>query len=119
MDEIFDKMQAGEALIAPYYAGDYFAMAEENPDLQFVYPKEGTNIFVDAVCIPKSCTNKEAAEMYINFLNEPEVAAQNMDYIGYSTPNSAAYDLLDTEVTGNPIRYPDAEQIANAQYLST
>ena len=61
-------MESGEAAIAPYYAGDYLAMATENPDLAFVYPKEGTNIFVDAMCIPANAKNKAAAELFINFM---------------------------------------------------
>lgn len=68
MDEIFDKMGAGDALIAPYYAGDALTILEENEDLNFVVPKSGTNLFVDAMCIPKSSKQKEAAEMYINFM---------------------------------------------------
>lgn len=68
MDEIFDKMGAGDALIAPYYAGDALTIMEENDSLNFVVPKSGTNLFVDAMCIPKSSKQKEAAEMYINFM---------------------------------------------------
>ena len=68
MDDVFNKMEGGEAAIAAYYAGDCIGMAENNPDLAFVYPKEGTNIFVDSICIPKGCQNKDAAELYINFL---------------------------------------------------
>ena len=74
MDEIFDKMGAGEAIIAPYYAGDAVTLMDEYEDLGFAIPESGTNLFIDAVCIPKGCRNKEAAEMYINFLNEPDVA---------------------------------------------
>jgi len=107
MDEIFDKMQGGEAALAPYYAGDALTMIDANPDLAFATPKEGTNIFYDAMCIPTSCQQKEAAEMYINFMCEAEVAAANIEYIGYSTPNAAAYALLDEETQNNPISYPD------------
>ncbi|MEG1774751.1 MAG: spermidine/putrescine ABC transporter substrate-binding protein, partial [Oscillospiraceae bacterium] len=85
MDEIFDKMGAGEAAIAPYYAGDAITMIDENPDLAAAFPREGTNIFVDAMCIPKGSKQKEAAEMYINFMCEPEVGAATVEYIGYST----------------------------------
>lgn len=107
MDEIFDKMGGGSAAIAPYYAGDAVTMMEDNPDLSWAIPEEGTNQFVDALCIPATSAQKEAAEMYINFLNEPEVALANAEYIGYSTPNTAAFALLNEDVQNNPLQYPD------------
>ncbi|MEG1869693.1 MAG: spermidine/putrescine ABC transporter substrate-binding protein [Oscillospiraceae bacterium] len=115
MDQIFDKMQGGEAALAPYYAGDFYTMKEVNDKLEFCVPKEGTNLFVDAVCIPKGAANKQAAEMYINFLNEPQVAAANIEYICYSTPNKAALALLDEETRNDPVRYPNTEQMKNMQ----
>lgn len=113
MDEVFDKMAAGEALLAPYYAGDALTILEDNEDLDFVIPKSGTNLFVDAMCIPSSAKQKEAAEMYINFMCEPDIAYANIDYICYSTPHSAAYEMLDEEVREDPVSYPDSEFIAN------
>ena len=92
MDEIYNKMESGAAAMAPYYAGDYFSMYENNPDLDFVYPKEGTNIFVDSVCIPASTKNKEAAELYINFLMDPNVALENAYMICYASPNAAVVE---------------------------
>ena len=74
MDEVFDKMEGGNAAIAPYYAGDFLTMKENNDDLEFVYPKEGVNIFVDSICVPKSCQNYDAAMLYIDFLTDPEIA---------------------------------------------
>lgn len=112
MDEIFDKMGAGDALIAPYYAGDALTILEENEDLNFVVPKSGTNLFVDAMCIPKTSKQKEAAEMYINFMCEPDIAYANIDYICYSTPHSEAFNMLDEDTRSNPISYPDEEFIA-------
>ena len=91
-------MEGGEAAIAPYYAGDAIIMMEENPDLAFAIPKEGTNYFVDAMCVPATSANKEAAEMYINFLCETEVALANCEYIGYSTPQVEAEQLLPDEL---------------------
>ena len=92
----FDRMQGNEAAIAPYYAGDAINMMAVN-SLRFVIPKEGTNLFFDAVCIPKikgdteeSRLKKLASEMYINFLNEPEIAAANIEYIQYSTKRRSA-----------------------------
>lgn len=113
MDEVFDKMEAGDALIAPYYAGDALTMLENNDSLDFVIPKSGTNLFVDAMCIPSSARQKEAAEMYINFMCEPDIAFANIDYICYSTPNSAAYEMLDEETRESPVCYPDEDFIAN------
>lgn len=113
MDEIFDKMGAGDALIAPYYAGDALTILEENEDLNFVVPKSGTNLFIDAMCIPSSARQKEAAEMYINFMCEPDIAFANIDYICYSTPHQAAFDMLDEDVRESSVSYPDSQFIAD------
>lgn len=113
MDEVFDKMAAGEALLAPYYAGDALTILEDNEDLDFVVPKSGTNLFVDAMCIPSSAKQKEAAEMYINFMCEPDIAFANIDYICYSTPHSGAYEMLDGEVRESHVSYPDSQFIAD------
>lgn len=112
MDEIFDKMAAGDAWIAPYYAGDALTILEQNEDLRFVVPKSGTNLFIDAICIPSCAKQKEAAEMYINFLCEPDIAFANIDYICYSTPHSAAFDMLDEETRTSTVSYPDEDFIA-------
>lgn len=109
MDEIFDKMGAGEALIAPYYAGDAITIMEDNDSLGFVVPASGTNLFIDAMCIPSSSKNKEAAEMFINFMCEPDIAFANIDYICYSTPHSAAYEMLDDEIKEDETYYPSDE----------
>ncbi len=113
MDEIFDKMGAGDALIAPYYAGDALTIMDENDSLNFVVPASGTNLFVDAMCIPTTSKQKEAAEMYINFMCEPDIAFANIDYICYSTPHSAAYEMLDEEVQNDPVSYPSQDFIAD------
>ena len=115
MDQIFDKMERGEAWAAPYYAGDYLTMVEENPDLGFSHPKEGYNIFIDAMCIPKGCQNKEGAEAFINYLCRPDISAANLDYIGYSTPETAAKEYMDEEVTSSPVAYPDDETLARSE----
>lgn len=115
MDEIFDKMQGEEAVLAPYYAGDAITMMENNENLGFAVPKEGTNIFTDAACIPKGAKQKEAAEMYLNFLLESQVAAANCDYIGYSTPQDEALQLLEQEVRENPVAYPSDEVLDKAE----
>lgn len=115
MDQIFDKMEREEAWIAPYYAGDYLMMAEENDALAFCYPDEGFNVFIDAFCIPKGAPNKAAAEAYINFLCSPEISGENLEYLGYSTPISAAKEFMDPEVAESPVAYPDAETLSRAQ----
>lgn len=112
MDQIYDKMEREEAWIAPYYAGDYLMMAEENPDLKFYFPKEGFNLFIDAICIPKGCQNKKAAEEYINFLCDPEISGGNLDYLGYSTPISEAKQYMDEATASSDIAYPSAEVLA-------
>ncbi len=105
MDEIFDKMGAGEAALAPYYAGDAVTLMDEYEHLSFAIPKSGTNLFFDAMCVPVTSTQREAAEMYINFMCEPDIAYATTSYIGYSTPNQAAYDMLDDEVKNDGISY--------------
>ena len=86
-DEIYNKMGTGSAAIAAYFAGDYITMLEDNEYLKFYYPKEGTNVFVDAMCIPAYSTQKEIAMEYINFMLSEEIAVANALYIGYASPN--------------------------------
>ena len=87
MDEIYNKMENGSAAIAAYYAGDYLTMYENNEDLEFYYPKEGTNLYVDAMCIPASSANKTLAERYINYMLTLEPARANAEYTYYASPN--------------------------------
>ena len=114
MDEIFATMQNEEAWIAPYYAGDCLVMMEENENLSFYLPEDqGFNLFIDAMCIPSCAKEKEAAELFINFLCDPEIAGANMDWICYSTPLSAAKDYMDPETVSDPVSYPSDEVLAN------
>ena len=114
MDEIFATMQNEEAWIAPYYAGDILTMRDENEDLAFYLPEsQGFNLFIDAMCIPKCAKEKEAAETFINFLCDPEIAGANMDWICYSTPLSAAKEYMDPDVVSSPISYPSDEVLQN------
>lgn len=118
MDEVFNKMESGDAAIAPYYVGDFISMKEINPDLEFVYPKEGVNIFVDAVCIPKTAQNVDAALKYINFLLDPQVALSNALYIGYATPNTAVLEMEEyAEYANNKLLYPDEETMPKTEYF--
>lgn len=113
MDQIFDAMENEEAWIAPYYAGDYLTMVEENPDLAFYRPTaQGYNMFIDAMCIPTCCQEKKAAETFINFLCSPEISSANMAFLGYSVPSTAAKDLMDPEVANSDVAYPDADTLA-------
>lgn len=91
-DEIFNKMKGASAYIAPYYAGDFLTMAAGNEDLRFYYPKEGTNYFVDAMCIPKTSKNVDLAHAYIDYMISVEAATANALYIGYASPNKAVTD---------------------------
>ena len=122
MDQIFDKMTREEAWIAPYYAGDYLTMLEDNPDLGFFFPQEGFNLFIDCLMIPSSAEHKAEAEAYINFLLSPEVCGENLDYLGYSAPEDAAKEYMDPEVSSSEIAYPSAETLARSEaflYLPT
>ena len=86
MDEIFNKMQSGSAAIAAYYAGDYLSMYEDNEDLAFFYPEEGTNSYIDAMCIPKNAEHKDLAHEYINFMCSHDIAMANALYTYYASP---------------------------------
>lgn len=105
-DEGKDRLLGEEVAMGIAYSGDAVTLMEENPNLAYAIPKEGTNKWVDAMAIPKSAQNKKEAEMFINFLLDPEIAKMNAEYIGYSTPNVGALKLLDKEVTSNPVAYP-------------
>ncbi len=118
MDEIYNMMESGEAAIGTYYAGDYFTMLDaqaEGVDLKFYYP-ERTNYFVDAMCIPSCCQNKELAERFINYMLSPEPAIANAEFIYYATPNSVVYkDEGYIEEMGEEameILYPDIENFS-------
>jgi spermidine/putrescine transport system substrate-binding protein len=89
-DQIFDKMAGNEAALGPYYSGDALTILDDNPDVGFIIPKEGTNLFVDAMCIPSCAKHKAAAETYINFLCQTNVALNNIKYIQYSSPQIQA-----------------------------
>ena len=92
MDEVFNKMKGGSAAIAPYYAGDFFTMYGDNDLLAFYYPKEGTNVFVDALCIPSCVQSYDLAVEYINFMLSEEIAVANAEYICYASPNVLVKD---------------------------
>ncbi len=105
MDEIFNKMQSGSAAISAYYAGDFLTMYEENDSLEFYYPSEGTNLYVDAMCIPKSSKNKEIAERYIDFMLTEEPAIANAEYTYYASPNRLVRESEEYITYMNDIKY--------------
>ena len=108
MDQIYSTMENGEAYLAPYYAGDCMLMMESNPDLRFYLPEnDGFNFFIDAMCIPSCCQEKEAAELFINFLCDPEISGANMDYICYGSPISEAKEYMEDYLAESPVIYPD------------
>ena len=115
MDQIFDKLEGGEAAIGPYYAGDFITMHEANPSLAFCLPEEGSNVFVDAMCIPKGAANKENAEAFINFMCSTEAGLANCEATGYSTPLLSVKEALPDEVKNDPVAYPDAEALGRCE----
>lgn len=110
MDQIFDKLENNEALIGPYYAGDYITMKESNPDLKFALPDEGSNVFADAMCIPKGATNKKNAELFINFMTSTDVCIANMDMTGYISANGEAAAIYgeDMDEEDYAVQFPSA-----------
>ena len=114
MDQIYSAMENEEAYIGVYYAGDCMMMMESNPDLAFYLPEnQGFNLFIDSMCIPTCCQEKEAAELFINFLCDPEISGANMDYICYASPISAAKEFMDPYLAESDVVYPSKEVQAN------
>ncbi len=119
MDEIYNKMENGSAAIAAYYAGDYLAMYENNEDLEFFYPKEGTNLYVDAMCIPKSSENKEIAERYIDFMLTEEAAIANAEYTYYASPNRLVYESEEYREYMSEIKEDAFEKMYDEESIKT
>lgn len=112
MDQVFTEMENSQSAIAPYYAGDILMMIENNEDLDYSRIEDGANLFYDAMCIPTCSKNKENAEKFINFMQNPEIAAANFEYLYYATPNQAAYDeYLDEDVKNNKFIFPEDEYL--------
>ncbi|MBR5438015.1 MAG: extracellular solute-binding protein, partial [Clostridia bacterium] len=117
-DEIFNKMKSASAWISSYYAGDFLTMAADNEDLRFYYPSEGTNYFVDAMCIPKTSRNPQIAHEYINYMIDIEAATANALYIGYATPNEGVIEHpAYAEMKDNEYLYPDEENLPKVEYF--
>lgn len=116
MDEVFNLMESGEYAFATYYAGDYVLMNENNPDLAYAFPEEGVNIFYDAFCIPTCAQNKRGAEAFINFMQEPQVALENAEYIYYASPNVTVMNNEEHSLFENEAVYPS--ETPEGQYFS-
>ena len=116
MDQVYDKMIEGNAWIAPYYAGDAMMMMEENPDLKFYLPEnQNFNLFIDAMCIPNCCQEKNAAELFINFMCQPEISGANMDYICYGSPIDGATEYMEEYLAESEIIYPSQEVLSRGR----
>lgn len=115
VDQVKDAMVSGEASLAVSWSGDAVTMIDRNPNLAYSIPKEGSNKWFDAVAIPKNAKHIKNAEKFINFLCNPENAKQNVEYIGYSTPNTAAYNLLPSDIKDNKVAYPSEESLKNCE----
>ncbi len=114
-DEVKDKMISGEAALAVVWSGDAVYLKWENEDLEYIVPQEGSNLWFDAMAIPKTSKHKKEAEQFINFLCEPEIALMNTEYIGYSTPNATAMSMIDPEWLSDPVAYPTEEDVAHCE----
>lgn len=111
MDEVFNLMESGEYAFATYYAGDYVLMNENNSDLGYCIPEEGVNAFYDAFCIPKCSKNKAGGEAFINFMQEPEVALANSEFIYYRSANYTVEQNKESSLYGNPAVYSNAKKV--------
>lgn len=114
-DEVKDKMISGEAALAVVWSGDAVYMKRENPDLEYVIPKEGSNLWFDGMVIPKTSKNKKEAELFINFMSRTDIAFKNTDYIGYSTPHAEAKKLLDEDLANDKSAYPILEELKDCE----
>ena len=129
VDQVRDKMLNGEAAVGVIYSGELLYLQEEaetldlDYDLEYVLPKEGTNLWIDSWVIPDNAKNKENAEKWINFLCRPDIALMNFEYITYSTPNTAARELIEDEsIRNSKIAFPDLSTVPNLEtfrYLGT
>lgn len=116
IDQVRDKMIGDEAAIGVIYSGEAIYTQRENENLEYVIPKEGSNVWIDCWVIPKASKNKENAEAFINFMCRPDIALMNFDYITYSTPNDAARELIEDEAIRNSeIAFPDLSQYENME----
>lgn len=118
IDETRDKMINGAAALGIIYSGEYLVCIEENEDLAYVVPEEGSNVWIDGWVVPKGAKNKENAEKWINFLCTKEAAIKNFYYIGYATPNVAAMEDLEEEYLNDPAVFPTDEILDRCEFFT-
>ena len=118
VDEVKDKMIAGEAAMAVVWSGDAMFMKEKNPDLAYAIPKEGTNLWFDSIVIPKNAKHKKEAEEFINYLARPDVSLKNAEYIGYATPIPEAQEKLAEAIQKDLAAYPGNEILKNTEVFN-
>ncbi|MEQ8170937.1 MAG: spermidine/putrescine ABC transporter substrate-binding protein [Candidatus Eremiobacterota bacterium] len=116
-DTYVDFLKSGDLWLAQGYSGDVFQVIKENKSIQYIIPKEGTEIWVDNMCIPKGAKNKETAELFIDFLLRPEVSAENSNSTWYANPNSASRKFIKPEIINNPAIYPPKEVLDKCEFL--
>ena len=116
VDQVRDKMIGNEAALGVIYSGEALYTQRENPNLEYVIPKEGTNVWIDSWVIPSNAQNKENAEKFINFLCRPDIALMNFEYITYATPNKAARNLIeDDSIRNSRVLFPEAEDLKGSE----
>ena len=116
IDQVRDKMIGNEAAIGVIYSGEAIYTQRENHDLEYVIPKEGSNVWIDSWVIPKNAENKENAEAFINFLCRPDIALMNFEFITYSTPNLEGRKLIeDEDIRNSRIAFPTGEDLENCE----
>ncbi|AEB75027.1 spermidine/putrescine ABC transporter substrate-binding protein [Clostridium botulinum] len=114
-DEVKDLMVDEEGSIAVVWSGDAVTMMKNNPNLRYVIPKEGSNLWFDNMVIPKGSAHKKQAELFINFMTRPDISLKNVDYIGYSTPNAKTMEMLDPETKNDKAAYPEDEKLKKCE----
>lgn len=115
IDEVRDKMIAGDTALGVIYSGEYMYCSEQNEDLAYVVPKEGSNVWYDGWVITKDAKNPDAAHKWLDFLLRPDIAAKNFDCITYTSPNKAAYELIDEAYLNDPGVFPDEEVLKRCE----
>ena len=118
MDQSYNKMEGNSAALCLYYSGDALAMMENNPDLSFAVPEEGSNYYMDSMCIPKNAKNMDEAHEYINFMLEAESGLRNSEEVYGSTPNKETFKLLDPDSQASEFMYPSDEVLAKSEMYS-
>ena len=116
LDQAKDMMAGNEAAMAVMYSGDALYAMEKNDKLAYVIPDEGSNVWVDGMCVPKVCQNKEAAECFIDFMCRPDIAQKNMEYIYYSSPIKQVVENLSEEELASTAMNPTDEMVARCEY---